>query len=232
MDYKSYRVDQTLCHAVANDVDQWLHEHARGETTAIAGLDRWRDHFERAQRKRVREALGLRCNAVLVTWDLDQLENEDYSSRLADIERLAQIPSVHIVLHGNVWVLRSATFRRFAQRYGNRMIYAGSSRKLYEDIRLVAAADLMLVDVGGLSCNGKRESAAVATQNEDTRYLRAMALGSRFDADMERLLLDSADLLREVQDGGMKVIRDELDRLADECLHGTLVTGSKPLPGF
>ncbi|MBB6103659.1 hypothetical protein F4827_003514 [Paraburkholderia bannensis] len=113
------------------------------------------------------------------------------------------------VLHGSAWALRSAAFARFAQRYGNRVIYAGSSRKLYEDIRLVAAADLILPD-----------ASAVAGRGTDARHLREMALGGAFDADMRRLLLDCADMLGGVQAGAMQVIRGELDRCAEGYLNG------------
>jgi hypothetical protein len=182
-----------------------------GNYAATVPLESWREHFTRDQRRRVREALGLGRNAVLVTSELESLTNEDDSSRFADLERLALISSLRFVLHGSVWALRSAAFVRFAQRYGNRVIYAGSSRKLYGDIRLVAAADLILAD----SCAG-----ALARQGKDARQWRERAFGGAFDADMRRLLLDCADMLCAFHAGARQVIRDELDRYADECLTG------------
>ncbi|MBB3258645.1 hypothetical protein [Paraburkholderia sp. WP4_3_2] len=180
-----------------------------GDCATIAPLGSWRGHFTRAQRTRVREALGLGRHAVLVTSALESLKDEDDPSRLADLERLGLISSLCFVLHGSAWALRSAAFARFAQRYGNRVIYAGSSRKLYEDIRLVAAADLILPD-----------ASAVAGRGTDARHLREMALGGAFDADMRRLLLDCADMLGGVQAGAMQVIRGELDRCAEGYLNG------------
>lgn len=188
MDCQSYRLDGVAQERAANDP-----------------REPWRGHFACAQRERVREALGRGRDAVLVMSGLESLANENDTSRLADMERLARIPSVHFVLHGSLWGLRSAAFRRFAQRYGSRTIYAGSSRRLYEDIRLVAAADLMLDDI--------------SSAHNDARYLRSIALGGTFDTDIRNLLLDSADLLSDIGDGGMHVVRNELDRIADECLN-------------
>lgn len=180
--------------------DETLHGRTLVARMAKGLPDPWHGHFSRLQRQRVREAIGLAPHAVLVMANLDRLLDDDGPWGLADVERLAQIPFVHFVLHGSVWTLRSPWFRQLAKRYGHRLIYAGSSRKVHDDIRLIAATDLLL--------------------DEDARHARTMALGSGFDREVRHLLLENLDALREFSPTSMKLIRDELDRLADESLNG------------
>jgi hypothetical protein len=179
----------------------------RVDITTGTSPDPWHGHFSRMQRRRVREAIGLAPDAVLVTANLDRLLGDDALSERDVMERLVQMPCGHFVLHGSIWTLRSAWFRQLAKCHGKRLIYAGASRKVYEDIRLIAATDLLLDEPG--------ETALFAG---DTRFMRTMALGSAFDRDVRRLLLDRVGALGEMPYATGKLMRDELDRLADKRL--------------
>ncbi|WP_322042150.1 hypothetical protein [Paraburkholderia sp. J67] len=190
--------------------DETLHERPPGTRVAKGLPDPWHGHFSRGQRQRVREAIGLEPEAILVALNLDRLLDDDDPSALADMERLAQIPCVHFALHGSVWSLRDARFRQLAKRYGQRLIYAGTSHKVHGDIRLIAAADLLLSGVDASPC--ERHAG-------DARPMRAAALGSAFDRDVRRLMLDSVEAVREMPTASMKLMRDELDRRADERLN-------------
>ena len=181
--------------------------------------DPWHGQFAHTQRSRAREAIGLGANALLVTWDVELLLNECDSAWLADMERFAQVPFIRFALCGNVWTLRSSAFRQLVNRFGDRIVYVGPASTACEDGRLIAATDLLLRRAGMPRCGGQHEPVTTAIQACAARRMRATGLGGAFDRDVRRFLLDSVDALREMSSVGMKLMRDELDRLANERLN-------------
>ena len=181
--------------------------------------DPWHGHFTHTQRVRAREAIGLGPNALLVTWDVDLLLNERDSSWLADAERFAQVPFIRFALCGDVWTLRNPAFGQLVNRFGDRIVHLGPSPTACGDVNLMAATDLLLSRATGPRCCAQHEPVATATHACAARRVRATELGGAFDRDVRRILLDSVDALSAISSVSMKLMRDELDRLANERLN-------------
>jgi hypothetical protein len=202
--------------------DEGLRGQRVGARRAKVLPDPWHGSFALVHRTRARESYGLVPHGLLVMSDVDLLLNEGDSSWLTDIERLAQVPFVYCALQGNVWTLRNRRLRQIATRFGDRLIYVGPWQKIYKDTRLLAATDLLLTSVSRPRGAGQlQDPVAIATQACAVRQTRAMQLGAGFDRDVKRLLLEIADTLRGISGVGRTLMRDELDRLAEERLNRT-----------
>ncbi|WP_395067883.1 hypothetical protein [Paraburkholderia silvatlantica] len=180
--------------------------------------DPWHGHFSNWQRARARESYGISPDGMLVTAEIDLLLDESEQAWAVVVSKLAKLPTVRFALQGNLWALRGSRVRQVLERLGDRVIYAGPADNMGQDIKLIAATDLLLSRPVTFRFAAERNCAGLNTRISDARRERATTLGAAFDRDVQHMLVESVDNLLKIPKIGVEILRDELDRLAHQRL--------------
>ncbi|WP_157977822.1 hypothetical protein [Paraburkholderia kururiensis] len=214
--------------------DDALRGHRIGQREVVVLPDPWHGHFATAQRRRSRERFKFAPAMLVMAAALDPAAGGDPASWLGAAERLAEVPGVHLALHGKVRALDRPKLRRLVERFGPRVSHTGSaaaSDDVARDVQLLAAADVMLTSLIGAADSQGADGLCEHTPLSEAQQARLNGFGAAFDHEAARQLVASADALRLFSGKEMALLRDTLERHAQDLLVDSFGAGLRAALG-
>lgn len=215
--------------------DDALRGHRIGQREIVVLPDPWHGHFALAQRRQSRERFNFAPATLVMAAALDPAAGGDPAPWLAAAERLAEVPGVHLALHGKVRALDRPKLRRLVERFSGRVSHAGSAVAHGDvacDVQLLAAADVMLTSLIGAADGPGADGLCERTPLSEAQQARLNGFGAAFDHEAARQLVASADALRLFSGKEMALLRDTLERHAQELLLDSFGAGLRAAIGL
>lgn len=216
--------------------DDALRGHRIGQREVAVLPDPWHGHFAPAQRRRSRKHFNFAPATLVMAAALDPAAGGDPAPWLAAAERLAEVPGVHLALHGKVRALDRPKLRHLVERFGGRVSHTGSTAVADDgvacDVQLLAAADVMLTSLIGAADGAGADGLCEHTPLSEAQQARLNGFGAAFDHEAARQLVASADALRLFSSKEMALLRDTLERHAQELLLDSFGAGLRAAIGL